>query len=79
MDILREAHWTPYTIHPGETKMYRDLKLIFWWKRMKVDIAKYVAACGVYQQVKAKHKRPVRLMQSWKSHNGNGNISLWTS
>jgi hypothetical protein len=26
MDILREGHRTPYTIHPGETKMYRDLK-----------------------------------------------------
>jgi len=25
-DIMREAHQTPYTIHPGETKMYRDLK-----------------------------------------------------
>ena len=63
MNILREAHWTLYTIHPGGTKMYRDLKLNFWWKRMKVDITKYVAACGVYQQVKAKHKRLVGLMQ----------------
>lgn len=25
-DILREAYRTPYTVHPGETKMYRDLK-----------------------------------------------------
>ena len=47
----------------SETKMYRDLKQKFWWKRMKVDIAKYVAACGVCQQVKAEHKRPAGLMQ----------------
>lgn len=52
-DILREAHRTPYTVHPGETKMYRDLKKSFWWKRMKVDVARYVASCGVCQQVKA--------------------------
>jgi hypothetical protein len=26
MEILREAHHTPYTVHPGETKMYQDLK-----------------------------------------------------
>jgi uroporphyrinogen-III decarboxylase len=45
MDILREAHCTPYIIHPCETKMYQDLKQSFWWKRMKVDIAKYVALC----------------------------------
>jgi hypothetical protein len=47
MDILREAHKTPYTIHPGETKLYRDLKQSFWWKIMKVDVSKYVAACEV--------------------------------
>ena len=29
MDILREAHRTPYTVHPGETKMYRNLKQNF--------------------------------------------------
>jgi len=63
MDILIEAHRTPYTIHPGETKMYRDLNLSFWWKRTKVDVAKYVASCGVCQQVKAEHKRPAGLLQ----------------
>jgi hypothetical protein len=53
MDILREAHKMPDTVHPGETKMYRDLKQNFWWKRMKVEVSKYVAACEVCQHVKA--------------------------
>jgi len=43
--------------------MYRDLNLSFWWKRTKVDVAKYVASCGVCQQVKAEHKRPAGLLQ----------------
>jgi hypothetical protein len=63
IDILREAHKTPYTIHPGETKMYRDLKQNFWWKQMKVDVSKYVAACEVCQRVKAEHKRPAGLLK----------------
>jgi hypothetical protein len=63
MDILREAHKTPYTVHPGETKMYRDLKQHFWWMRLKIDISKYVAACGVCQRVKAEHMRPVGLLK----------------
>jgi hypothetical protein len=63
MDILREAHKMPYTVHPGETKMYRDLKQNFWWKRIKVDVSKYVAACGVCQRVKAEHKRPAGLLK----------------
>jgi hypothetical protein len=63
IDILREGHQTPYTVHPGETKMYRDLKQNFWWKRMKFDIAKCVAACGVCQMVKAEHKRLAGLLK----------------
>ncbi|XP_070041027.1 uncharacterized protein [Nicotiana tomentosiformis] len=33
--ILEEAHSSRYTIHSGVTKMYRDLKLHYWWRRMK--------------------------------------------
>ena len=43
--ILQEAHDLPYSIHPGNTKMYLDLKDIFWWTGMKKDIAEYVAVC----------------------------------
>ncbi|XP_070015995.1 uncharacterized protein [Nicotiana sylvestris] len=30
--ILKEAHNTKYTIHPGSTKMYHDLKQFYWWE-----------------------------------------------
>jgi hypothetical protein len=63
MDILREAHRTPYMVHLGETKMYQDMRQSFWWKCMKVDIAKYVASCGICQKVKAEHKRPTGLLK----------------
>ena len=33
--ILKEAHDSPLTIHPGSTKMYQDLRQRFWWTRMK--------------------------------------------
>jgi hypothetical protein len=46
----------------------------FWWKRMKVDIAKYVASCGICQKAKAEHKRPAGLLKpleilEWKWEN----------
>jgi hypothetical protein len=41
--ILDEAHMSKFSIHPGSTKMYQDLKQNFWWSSMNVDIAKYVA------------------------------------
>ena len=55
--ILQEAHDSPYSIHPGNTKMYLDLKDIFWWTGMKKDIAEYVAVCDVCQRVKAEHQK----------------------
>ncbi|KAK1651525.1 hypothetical protein QYE76_069330 [Lolium multiflorum] len=56
--ILREAHQTPYSIHPGSTKMYMDLKELFWRNNMKREIAQYVAECHTCQRVKAEHQSP---------------------
>ena len=39
--ILQEAHDSPYSIHPGNTKMYMDVKERFWWTNLKRDIAEY--------------------------------------
>ena len=36
--ILSEAHDTAYSIHPGSTKMYYDLKKRFWWHGMKRSV-----------------------------------------
>ncbi|XP_074328119.1 uncharacterized protein LOC141666033 [Apium graveolens] len=43
--ILKEAHCSSFSIHPGSTKMYRDLKKHFWWSGMKEDIAEFVGNC----------------------------------
>ncbi|WVZ88512.1 hypothetical protein U9M48_035029 [Paspalum notatum var. saurae] len=42
---MEEAHNSAYSIHPGSTKMYLDLKTDCGWKGMKADIARYVARC----------------------------------
>jgi hypothetical protein len=43
--ILDEAHTSRYSIHPGSTKMYHDLRQQCWWTRMKHEIARYVLEC----------------------------------
>ena len=30
--LLFKAHNTVYTMHPGGSKMYQDLKQHYWWK-----------------------------------------------
>jgi hypothetical protein len=64
--ILREAHESAYSIHPGSTKMYLDLKERYWWYGLKRDVAEYVAICDTRQRVKAEHQRPVGLLQPMK-------------
>jgi hypothetical protein len=64
--ILREAHDSAYSIHPGSTEMYKDLKTHYWWYGMKRDIAEYVSLCDTCQRVKAEHQRPARLLQPLK-------------
>src|SRR5207237_3417968 len=61
--ILDEAHLSRFSIHPGCTKMYHDLKQRFWWTRMKREIAKYIAECDVCQRVKADHLKSAGLLQ----------------
>ncbi|WVZ76698.1 hypothetical protein U9M48_024651 [Paspalum notatum var. saurae] len=57
--ILSEAHDTAYSIHPGSTKMYHDLKEREQWRE-------YVAVCDTCQRVKAEHQRPAGLLQPLK-------------
>ena len=56
LEILEEDHYSPYTIHLGSTKMYRDLCENFWWYNMKREITHFVEQCLTCQQVKVLHQ-----------------------
>ena len=43
--VLRESHYSRYSIHPGITKMYHDVKSQYWWLGMKKDVANFVSSC----------------------------------
>jgi hypothetical protein len=64
--ILKEAHETAYSIHPGSEKMYQDLTKRFWWYGMKREIIEYVARCDSCQRIKAEHQRPTGLLQLYQ-------------
>ncbi|CAL9020691.1 unnamed protein product [Prunus brigantina] len=61
-EILEEAHCLAFAIHPGSTKMYRTLRVHYWWPFME-EIAEYVNKCLICQQVKAEQQKPSRLLQ----------------
>ncbi|KAA0048561.1 ty3-gypsy retrotransposon protein [Cucumis melo var. makuwa] len=73
-ELLTEAHSSPFFMHPGSTKMYQDLKRVYWWCNMKREVAEFVSKCLVCQQVKAPRQKPAGLLQplsvpEWKLEN----------
>src|SRR4051812_38060429 len=62
-DVMKEAHDTPLSIHPGSTKMYQDIRQQYGWSNMKQDIARYVDECDVCRRVKEEHQRPAGTLQ----------------
>jgi hypothetical protein len=62
--ILDEAHLSRFSIHPGSTKMYQDLKQHYWWTKMNIEIARYVARCDTCRRVKAIHLKAAGPLQS---------------
>ncbi|KAL0561346.1 hypothetical protein IC582_001771 [Cucumis melo] len=62
-ELLTEAHSSPFTMHPGSTKMYQDLRSVYWWRGMKREVADFVSRCLVCQQVKAPRQHPAGLLQ----------------
>nr|GFC12065.1 putative reverse transcriptase domain-containing protein [Tanacetum cinerariifolium] len=59
--IMHESHKSKYSIHPG-SKMYQDLKQLYWWPNMKANIATYVSKCLTCSKVKAEHQKPSGLL-----------------
>ncbi|KAJ9541886.1 LOW QUALITY PROTEIN: hypothetical protein OSB04_028392 [Centaurea solstitialis] len=56
--LLEEAHKSKFSIHLGDTKMYRGLREDYWWPCMKRDVARYVEESLTFRKVKAEHQRP---------------------
>ncbi|TYK03209.1 pol protein [Cucumis melo var. makuwa] len=73
-ELLSEAHSSPFSMHPGNTKMYQDLKQVYLWRNMKREVVEFVSKCLVCQQVKAPRQKPTGLLQplsirEWKWEN----------
>ena len=58
-----ESHGSRYSIHPGVTKMYRDLKRFCWWSYMIKYIMNFLVKFQNCQQVKYEDQRPIVLYQ----------------
>ncbi|GJZ10581.1 putative reverse transcriptase domain-containing protein [Tanacetum coccineum] len=61
--IMHESHnQILYSSGFLSSKMYQDMKKLYWWPNMKADIATYVNKCLTCAKVKAEHQRPSGLL-----------------
>lgn len=43
--VMEEMHSTPYSGHPGVTKMVADMRPLYFWPGLKRDVTVFVAQC----------------------------------
>nr|GEX67982.1 putative reverse transcriptase domain-containing protein [Tanacetum cinerariifolium] len=58
----------------GFDKIYQDMKKLYWWPKMKANIATYVSKCLTCLKVKSEHQKPSCLLvqpeiPQWKFEN----------
>ena len=62
--IMEEAHSSRNSIYSGYTRMYHDLREVYWLECVKNNIAEFVSKCSNYQKVKVDHQGPGDLTQN---------------
>ena len=77
-EILREFHYSRFSMHPGGTKMYQDLRRQYYLSGMKRHVGDFVRRCLTCQQVKANYQKPAGYFSHWRWLSGSGNTSRWT-
>ncbi|XP_070049795.1 uncharacterized protein [Nicotiana tomentosiformis] len=61
--VMGEAHYSRYSIYPGATKMYYDIRGIYWWDEMKKDILEFVSQYPNCQQIEGQAERTIQTLE----------------
>lgn len=54
--VMDEGHRSRLYIHPSGTKMYIDMRRVYWWPGMNKTVGEYVSSCSTCQRVKAEYQ-----------------------
>ena len=76
-EILWEFHCSRFSVQPGGTKMYHDLRRQYYSSGMKRHVGDFVRRCLTCQQIKVEHQRPAGYSSHWRQRSGSGSISRW--
>ena len=74
--ILEEAHVSRYSIHSGSTKIYDDLREVFWLEGFSNDIKNSLQSVQIAHKLKSNPKTGVYFKKS-KSLLVSGSTLIW--
>ncbi|XP_069148206.1 uncharacterized protein [Solanum lycopersicum] len=77
-NIIAEAHGSRYFTHPVSTKMYHDLKEIYWWEGMKRDISKFLEDLPIANRLRLNILSLEVLPSQLRSQHGSGRLLICT-
>ncbi|KAK1791107.1 hypothetical protein P4O66_002140 [Electrophorus voltai] len=60
--VLEWGHASPFSVHPGVTRMLEYLRRRFWWPCMEPDVRAFVNSCRTCAQCKDPRTRPAGLL-----------------
>ena len=50
-------HYVPLAGHPGQTKMYANMRRLFYWPHMAADVFCTVRSCASYARERIKQRK----------------------
>ena len=76
-EILREFHCSRFSVHPGGTKMYQDLRRQYYWSEMKRHVGDFVRNVSRVSRLRLSTRSQQGYFNRWRWLSGSGNMLRW--
>ena len=76
-EILREFHCSRFSVHPGGTKMYQDLRRQYCWSGMKRHVGDFFDDVSRVSRLRLSTRSQQGYFSRWRWLSGSGSTSRW--
>ena len=74
-EILREFHYSRFTVHPGATKMYQDLRRQYYWSGMERHVGDFFDDVSRVSRLRLSTRSQQGYFSHWRLLSGSGSTS----
>ena len=77
-EILREFHYSRFSVHLGDTKMYQDLRRQYYWSGMKRHVGDLFDDVSRVSRLRLSTRSQQGYFSHWRWLSGSGSTTRWT-